>query len=457
MNVTTRFAPSPTGYLHIGGARTAMFNWLFARHHGGTYLLRIEDTDKLRSTDAAVTAIHEGLHWLGLGGDQPVVSQSAQSQRHVEVAYQLVANGTAYKCFLTDNELQAVRADSKRLGIALRSPWRDCDQTRSKDCTFTVRMKMPSVGTTTINDAVQGNVTINNKVLDDMIILRADGSPTYMLAVVVDDHDMGITHVIRGDDHLNNAFRQAIVYQGMGWQIPIFAHIPLIHGSDGSKLSKRHGALSVDAYRNLGFLPDAMFNYLLRLGWSHGDTELIKRDEAVRWFSLNNIGKSSAQFDIEKLLGINAYYLKNLHKETLYDLLTPHINPTSNTAKTSILKLLPLLKERARTHFDIIPQLEYLLHDGMPKIEDDALVFLTKTAKSYLLLFSKSVAGKDWNRDNLDKILSHFLIQNGLKMRDIGLPLRAAITGLKQTPSIIDIMAALGEEETLSRVREACK
>jgi glutamyl-tRNA synthetase len=465
MNVVTRFAPSPTGYLHIGGARTALFNWLFARHHGGTYLLRIEDTDKARSTDAAVAAIHEGLGWLGLGGDQPAVSQSAQSHRHAEVAGHLIANGAAYKCYLTDAELQEIREACKASGAALRSPWRDRSPDEAPDRPFTVRMKMPTDGSTTIDDAVQGTVTVQNKVLDDMVILRGDGSPTYMLAVVVDDHDMGITHVIRGDDHLNNAFRQYMVYQGMGWPVPIFAHIPLIHGSDGAKLSKRHGALGVDAYRDMGFLPEAMVNYLLRLGWSHGDTELISREQAIAWFSLDNVGKSPARFDLEKLRGINAHYLQNSDDDSLYALLASHITsdtaassgPVSDMAKTRILQLLPLLKERAKTHLEILPQLRYLLYDGAPKIDDEAAALLTETAKSYLLQLAANLTGKSWQKDDLNHAIQEFLAENGLKMRDIGLPLRAAVTGLKQTPSIVDIMAVLGEAETIGRLRAACK
>ena len=274
MNVVTRFAPSPTGYLHVGGARTALFNWLFARHHGGTYLLRIEDTDRQRSTKDAIKAIHDGLDWLGLGGDAPAVSQSAQASRHAEVANMLIERGAAYRCYLSADELTAIRDEASKTGKTVRSPWRDRSDTPA-DASCVVRMKMPDDGATTIDDAVQGSVTVQNSVLDDMVILRADGTPTYMLAVVVDDHDMGITHVIRGDDHLNNAFRQYMVYQGMGWDVPVFAHIPLIHGSDGAKLSKRHGALGVDAYREMGFLADAMTNYLLRLGWGHGDEEII--------------------------------------------------------------------------------------------------------------------------------------------------------------------------------------
>jgi glutamyl-tRNA synthetase len=457
MNVVTRFAPSPTGYLHIGGARTALFNWLFARHHGGTYLLRIEDTDKARSTDAAVAAIHDGLNWLGLGGDKPAVSQSAQSQRHAEIAAELVNKGAAYRCFLDDAELQALRAECQATGAPLRSPWRDLDPAGAPDRPFTVRMKMPSDGSTTIEDAVQGAVTIQNKVLDDMVILRGDGSPTYMLAVVVDDHDMGITHVIRGDDHLNNAFRQLMVYRGMGWQAPVFAHIPLIHGSDGAKLSKRHGALGVDAYRDMGFLPDAMVNYLLRLGWGHGDTEFFSREQAIALFSLDNVGKSPARFDLEKLRGVNAHYLQKLDGTALYDLIAPHITPTSASAKDRVIALLPLLKERAKTHLDIVPLLGYLVHDGAPDMTEEAGALLSDDAKSTLLKLASNLSGTSWEKDDLNSQIQRFLEDNALKMRDIGLPLRAAITGTKQSPSIVDIMAVLGEAETLARLRVACK
>ena len=457
MNVVTRFAPSPTGYLHIGGARTALFNWLFARHHSGTYLLRIEDTDKARSTDTAVAAIHEGLNWLGLGGDKPAVSQSAHSQRHANIAAELVKKGTAYRCFLDDAELQALRAKCQATGAPLKSPWRDRDPAGAPNRPFTVRMRMPSIGSTTIADAVQGAVTIQNKVLDDMVILRGDGSPTYMLAVVVDDHDMGITHVIRGDDHLNNAFRQLMVYQGMGWQAPVFAHIPLIHGSDGTKLSKRHGALGVDAYREMGFLPDAMVNYLLRLGWGHGDTEFFSREQAIKLFSLGNVGKSPARFDLEKLRGVNAHYLQQIDDAALYDLIAPHIAASSACAKGRVIALLPLLKERAKTHLDIVSQLGYLVHDGAPVMTEEARLLLSEDAKSNLLKLANDLTDMSWKKDDLNSHIQRFLEDNKLKMRDIGLPLRAAITGTKQSPSIVDIMSVLGEAETLARIRLACK
>jgi glutamyl-tRNA synthetase len=458
MKVITRFAPSPTGYLHIGGARTALFNWLFARHHGGKYLLRIEDTDKVRSTKDAIAAIHDGLDWLGLVGDQPAVSQSERSIRHTEVAQALIAAGAAYKCFLSDDELTAIRAASKQNGHALRSPWRDRGASEAPTETpFVVRMKMPKDGGITISDAVQGNVTVQNRVLDDMIILRADGSPTYMLAVVVDDHDMGITHVIRGDDHLNNAFRQYMVYQGMGWQIPVFAHIPLIHGKDGAKLSKRHGALGIDSYRKMGFLPEAIFSYLLRLGWSYGDKEIITRDEAIRLFDLGRIGKSPARFDSDKLSNVNAHFIKKMDDNALHDLITPHITPTSEAAQARIIEMLPLLKERAKTHFDIIESLSYLIHDGGVKIQPSAAELLTSESKAILLELNAALPNADWNLDKLTASINRFLAGNKLKMRDVGPLLRAALTGMKQSPSVVHIMLALGRSETSKRIRIACK
>ena len=457
MNVVTRFAPSPTGYLHIGGARTALFNWLFARRHGGTYLLRIEDTDKARSTADAIEAIHDGLSWLGLAGDEPAVSQSARNARHAEIAYALVDSGAAYKCYLSDAELTEIRNRSKETGGAVRSPWRDrAAGDMPADASFVVRMKMPSDGTTTISDAVQGDVTVQNRVLDDMIILRADGSPTYMLAVVVDDHDMGVTHVIRGDDHLNNAFRQYMVYRGMGWDVPVFAHIPLIHGSDGAKLSKRHGALGVDAYRAMGFLPDAMFSYLLRLGWSHGDQDIFTRDEATALFDLGNVGKSPARFDLDKLYDVNSQFLRQMDEAVLCDMVLDAEAPTSPDARARLLTLMPLLKERARTHLDIVDGAGYLLHDGAVPFADEAASLLDDAAKVHLLQLDQYLQGGVWGVSELKPAVDEFMVENNLKMRDIGLPLRAALTGSKQSPSIIDIMAALGATETSRRIRSAC-
>ena len=460
MNVVTRFAPSPTGFLHIGGARTALFNWLFARHHGGRYLLRIEDTDRQRSTDAAVAAIHDGLDWLGLASDEPAISQSARADRHVEIAKSLIAAGAAYRCYLSADELEDVRAAAKSAGLPVRSPWRDRSDTPdqpSQDHSFVVRMKMPDEGSTTITDLVQGDVTVQNRIVDDMVILRADGTPTYMLAVVVDDHDMGITHVIRGDDHLNNAFRQTMVYRGMGWDVPEFAHIPLIHGVDGAKLSKRHGALGVGAYRDQGYLADAMLNYLLRLGWSHGDDEMISRAEAIDWFSLDAVGRAPARFDPEKLADLNAHYLRAMDDDSLYALIAPKITPTSLAAEARIKTLMPLLRDRAKSHLDIVDAAGFLLHDGAPDLDESARTLLDQAACARLVALMKAAPDTDWNVEMFQTFLGEWLTANDVKMKDIGLPLRAAVTGTRQSPSIVDVIVALGREETIRRVEETCK
>jgi len=455
MNVVTRFAPSPTGFLHIGGARTALFNWLFARHHGGTYLLRIEDTDRERSTAAAIDAIHDGLAWLGLAGDAPAVSQSARADRHAAVAQELVEAGAAYRCYLSDDELSALRDRAREDGKPVRSPWRD--RTDQPDEPHVVRMRMPAAGETTISDAVQGEVTVRHEQLDDMVILRADGTPTYMLAVVVDDHDMGVTHVIRGDDHLNNAFRQTMVYRGMGWDVPVFAHIPLIHGADGAKLSKRHGALGVDAYRDMGFLADAMVNYLLRLGWSHGDDEVISREDAVRWFDLGKVGRAPARFDMDKLADINSHYLRAMDDTSLWNMLAATLSPTSPHAADRVTALMPLLKERAKTHLDIRESIAFLIHDGAPQMDEDAAALLDEAACSRLATLLGDLPDAPWNSTMLQDFINSWLEANSLKMKDIGLPLRAAVTGTKQSPSILDVLAVLGPEEVASRIRTTCK
>ena len=455
MNVVTRFAPSPTGFLHIGGARTALFNWLFARRHGGRYLLRIEDTDRERSTDEAIDAIHDGLSWLGLAGDEPAVSQSARADRHAEVALALVEAGAAYRCYLSDDELAALRDQAREEGKPVRSSWRD--RTDHPDQPFVVRMKMPDSGETTISDAVQGDVTVQHAQLDDMVILRADGTPTYMLAVVVDDHDMGVTHVIRGDDHLNNAFRQTMAYRGMGWDVPTFAHIPLIHGADGAKLSKRHGALGVDAYRDMGFLPESMVNYLLRLGWSHGDDEVISRDDAVRWFDLGKVGRAPSRFDMDKLADLNSHYVRAMDDAALWDLVAPHVTPTSPQAATRVTALMPHLKDRAKTHLDIAGSIDFLIHDGAPQIDEDAAGLLDETACSRLAMLLGDLPKGPWDPAMLQGFIKEWLETNSLKMKDIGLPLRAAVTGTKQSPSFIDVLAALGPEEVADRIRTTCK
>ena len=458
MNVVTRFAPSPTGFLHIGGARTALFNWLFARHHGGKYLLRIEDTDRERSTEAAIDAIHDGLSWLGLAGDEPAISQSSRAARHAEVALALVEAGAAYRCYLSDEELATLRDQAREDGKPVRSPWRDrTNQSNQPDQPFVVRMKMPDKGETTISDAVQGEVTVQHEQLDDMVILRADGTPTYMLAVVVDDHDMGVTHVIRGDDHLNNAFRQTMVYQGMQWDVPTFAHIPLIHGADGAKLSKRHGALGIDAYRDMGFLPEAMVNYLLRLGWSHGDDEVISREDAVRWFDLGKVGRAPSRFDMDKLADINSHYVRAMDDAALWELVAMHVAPTSPDAAARVTALMPLLKERAKTHLDIAGSIDFLIHDGAPTIDADAATLLDETACSCLAALLDDLPDAPWDSALLQGFIKGWLEANNLKMKDVGLPLRAAVTGTKQSPSIIDVLAALGPDEVANRIRETCK
>jgi glutamyl-tRNA synthetase len=354
--VVTRFAPSPTGFLHIGGARTALFNWLFARHHGGKFLLRIEDTDKARSTQAAIDAILEGMRWLELDWDGETVFQSARVARHVEVAHQLLASGSAYRCFATPEELDAMRTEQR----ANKQPQRYDGRWRDRACgpeqegaPFAVRLKAPRGGETVIEDAVQGRVVVQNSELDDMILLRSDGTPTYMLAVVVDDHDMGVTHVIRGDDHLNNAFRQLGIIKAMGWPEPIYAHVPLIHGADGAKMSKRHGATGVMDYDAAGFLPEAISNYLLRLGWGHGDTEILSREEAVRLFSLDGIGRSPSRFDLKKLEHLNGHYIREASDERLAGLAAPRIEsrfgaPLSDQQRALLTRAMPALKPRAK-------------------------------------------------------------------------------------------------------------
>ncbi|MEK9553001.1 MAG: glutamate--tRNA ligase [Alphaproteobacteria bacterium] len=351
--------------------------------------------------------------------------------------------------------LEHIREQARSEGNPVRSPWRE--RTDQPDSPFVVRMKMPDSGAMTIEDAVQGSVTVQHAQLDDMVILRADGSPTYMLAVVVDDHDMGVTHVIRGDDHLNNAFRQTMVYRGMGWDVPVFAHIPLIHGADGAKLSKRHGALGVDAYRDMGFLPEAMVNYLLRLGWSHGDEEIISRENAVAWFDLNRVGKAPARFDMDKLADINSHYLRAMDDAELWDLVSPLVMPTSSHAKDRVTKLMPLLKERAKTHQDIAAAAGFLVHDGAPEIQEDAAGLLDENAVANLGRLLGDLPEGPWEVEALQAFIKNWLAENGLKMKDIGLPLRAALTGTKQSPSIVDVMAALGPEEAADRIRKTCK
>ncbi len=383
--VVTRFAPSPTGYLHIGGARTALFNWLFARHHGGKYLLRIEDTDRTRSTQPAIAAIHDGLDWLGLGGDEPAVMQFARSARHAEVAELLLASGHAYRCYLTSEELASRRAaaQAERRPFRIASEWRDAAPASAPTAEpHVVRIKAPREGETVIDDLVQGRVTVSNAELDDFVILRSDGTPTYMLAVVVDDYDMDVTHVIRGDDHLNNAFRQLVIVRAMGWPEPFYAHVPLIHGPDGAKLSKRHGALGVDAYRDdLGILPEALFNYLLRLGWGHGDDEFITRDQAVDWFDIGHVGKSPARFDLAKLLNLNGHYLREADDAALAALVAATL-PGSDAALLE--QAMPVLKVRAKDVNELAESAAFLFAQRPLALDAKADALLSAEARDVL-------------------------------------------------------------------------
>ncbi len=457
MSVVTRFAPSPTGFLHIGGARTALFNHLFAAHHGGRYLLRIEDTDKKRSTAEAIAAIHDGLNWLGLSGDDEAVLQSEQASRHHEVALQMLATGTAYKCYLSEADLADIRAQAREQGRPVRSPWREGGDPPSADAPFVVRLKMPDEGETRLTDMVQAEVTVQNSSLDDLVLLRSDGTPTYMLAVVVDDHDMGITHVIRGDDHLNNAFRQYHIYQAAGWTAPAFGHIPLIHGPDGAKLSKRHGALGVDAYRDMGILPEALVNYLSRLGWSHGDDELFSREEAIIWFDGQHIGKAPARFDMDKLKAVNQYWLRQAAADQLADqLLAMQGGTPAPQTRGWLTTLMPLFIERAQTLTELAEMTGWLFQSGAPELTEEAAALLTDEARQTLRKAALFFAAAPAEADAFDTAFKAWMEDEGLKMRDVGLPLRAALTGTKTAPSILDIVRGLGTEETIKRINQIC-
>ena len=453
--VVTRFAPSPTGYLHIGGARTALFNWLFARHHGGKYLLRIEDTDRARSTEPAIEAIFDGLEWLGLGGDEPAVFQFARSDRHAEVAQSLLDSGHAYRCFLTPEELAERRAaaQAERRPFRIDSEWRDADpSTAPAGAPFVVRIKAPHDGETVIDDLVQGRVTVNNAEIDDFVLLRSDGTPTYMLAVVVDDHDMGVTHVIRGDDHLNNAFRQLAIIHGMGWDVPIYAHVPLIHGSDGAKLSKRHGALGVDAYRDeMGILPEALFNYLLRLGWGHGDDEFIARDQAVEWFDIAHVGKSPSRFDLAKLQNLNGHYIREADDARLAALVAPLV---AGTVDIDLLtRAMPVLKVRAKDTAELAASAAFLFATRPLAFDAKAEALLTPEARELLgTIHVRLDAENGWTSEGLEASLKTMAEEMGLGLGKLAQPLRAALTGQTTSPGIFDVLVLLGRDESLARI-----
>lgn len=458
--VVTRFAPSPTGFLHIGGARTALFNWLFARHHGGKALLRIEDTDRARSTQEAIDAIIDGLAWLGLDWDEAPVFQSERGSRHVEVAEKLLEHGHAYRCYATQEELEEMRADQRAAKQPLRydGRWRHRDPADAPAGTpFVVRIKAPEAGETVIEDHVQGRVSVQNSELDDYIILRSDGTPTYMLAVVVDDHDMGVTHIIRGDDHLNNAFRQLPIIRAMnqiegGWDDPVYAHIPLIHGQDGAKLSKRHGALGVEAYRDeMGILPEALCNYLLRLGWGYGDRETIDRAEAVELFDLAGVGKSPSRFDLAKLQNINGHYIREAHDARLAALVSGRIGPEADEALLE--KAMPVLKLRAKDLVELADGAAFLFRKRPLQLTEAAEALLDADGRDRLARISAVLtAEKDWTTEGLEASLKTMAGELGLGLGKLAQPLRAALTGQTTSPGIFDVLVLLGREESLARI-----
>ena len=458
-NVVTRFAPSPTGFLHIGGARTALFNWLYARHHGGRFLLRIEDTDKVRSTQAAIDAIIDGLKWLGLDWDGETWFQSHFAERHAQVAQALLAGGHAYRCWMSAEELAAAREQAQRdkQPFRIRSRWRDSGE--EGEGPSVVRLKAPREGETVIADRVQGEVRVRNEELDDFILLRSDGSPTYMLAVVVDDHDMGVTHVIRGDDHLNNAFRQLAIIRAMGWPEPVYGHVPLIHGADGAKLSKRHGALGVETYRDeLGILPEALFNYLLRLGWGHGDEEIIGRDDAVRWFDLPQVGRSPSRFDTGKLDNLNGHYLRAADPRRLASLIDHRIEGALGRGLDAddidlLARAMPQLTVRAKDLNALADSALFLFKPRPLDMDERAAALLEGGARDLLALAHAALAGLEvWDAEATEQAVREVAEAEGVKLGQVAQPLRAALTGRATSPGIFDVLALLGREESLARI-----
>ncbi len=464
----TRFAPSPTGYLHIGGARTALFNWLYAQHTGGTMLLRIEDTDRERSTDAATAAILDGLKWLGLTWQGEAISQFARAYRHRQVAEELVAKGAAYRCYATPAELDEMRERAKAEGRPPRydGRWRDRDPSEAPaGINPAIRIKAPREGETVVADRVQGDVRFPNKDLDDFIILRSDGNPTYMHAVVVDDHDMGVTHIIRGDDHLTNAARQTIIYQAMDWEVPVMAHIPLIHGADGAKLSKRHGALGVEAYRGMGYLPEALCNYLARLGWSHGDDEIMSIKDMVRWFEIEDVNKGAARFDFAKLEAVNGVHMRRSDDADLTRILIdmlPYLAGSSSLAanvdektRVQLLAAMPGLKERAKTLVELADSAYYLFTSRPLVLDEKARQILDTEAKSVISKAHAALyAVKDWSAATTEAAIRDLADQEGLKLGKIAQPLRAALTGRSTSPGVFDVLAVLGKDEALARLSD---
>jgi len=462
MTVITRFAPSPTGYLHIGGARTALFNWLFARHHGGTFLLRIEDTDRARSTDAATAAIFDGLAWLGLNHDGEAVSQFSRRERHAEVARELLAKGQAYYCYATPEELEAMREAQRAAGQPLRydGRWRDRSTNDVPAGILpTIRLKAPQTGETVVDDQVQGPVTVANAQLDDMVLLRGDGTPTYMLSVVVDDHDFGITHIIRGDDHLTNAFRQTQLYRAMGWETPIFAHIPLIHGPDGKKLSKRHGAQGVEEWREMGYLPETLRNYLLRLGWAHGDDEIISTEQAIEWFDLPGIGRSPSRLDFGKLDNLNGHYIREADDTRLAGLITPRIEaeigrPLTAPQTERLAAGMGGLKPRAKTLNDLAASAVLYARERPIEPDAKAAALLTPAARDLLSAWLVRVQDSDFSAGTLEQTARTLTEERGIKLGELAQPLRAALTGGTISPPIFEVASIFGRDEVIARVKD---
>ena len=463
MSVVVRFAPSPTGFLHIGGARTALFNWLYARHHGGTFRLRIEDTDRVRSTPEAMAAIIDGLSWLGLEWDGDIVHQFAGAARHAEVAREMLAKGLAYHCYCTPEELEAMRtqARAEKRSVHIKSPWRDRDPSEAPPGVAPViRLKAPQEGATTIHDLVQGEVTVQNSELDDLIILRADGTPTYNLSVVVDDHDMGITHVIRGDDHLNNAFRQTQIYRALDWPVPEFAHVPLIHDESGKKMSKRRGTVAVDAYRDMGYLPEALRNYLIRLGWSHGDEEIISTEDAIRWFDIKDVGRAAARFDQAKLDNVNAHYIREADDARLLTLVAERLETQlgralSEVERERLLKAMAGLKPRAKTIVELSEKAWFYVAPRPIRPSLDAAKLLSAEARHLLGELAGSLNGAEWQAGALEQRLREFADSKNTKFGAVAQPLRAALTGSTASPGIFEVMEALGRDESLGRIVDA--
>jgi glutamyl-tRNA synthetase len=470
MAVTVRFAPSPTGFLHIGGARTALFNWLFARHHqrhgdGGTFRLRIEDTDRERSTPEATAAIIDGLAWLGIAWDGDIVHQFAGAVHHAEIARRLLDTGRAYRCYCSPQELEAMRAKAlaEKRSVRYDGTWRDRDPAEAPPGVApAIRLRAEQTGATTIRDHVMGEVTVANEELDDLIILRLDGTPIYNFSVVVDDHDMGITHVIRGNEHFRNAFRQTQIYRALDWKVPEWAHIPLIHGADGAKMSKRHGALGIEEYRKMGYLPEALRNYLLRLGWSHGDEEIISTEQAIEWFDLAGINRSPAQFDFAKLDSVNAHYIREADGARLTDLVTERLESTLGRPLTieerdRILRALPGLKPRAKTLVELAEKALFYVTPRPIGPAADAAKLLTAETRQLLGELSTELADADWQIAVLEAELRDFVAVRGLKLGAVAQPLRVALTGSLASPGIFEVMEVLGRDETLGRLADAAE